>query len=325
MDNIITDNYSIFNCCCLEGLEKLKEEKIKVQLVITSPPYFNIKDYVFYNNYDEYLLFLTKVFTLILDITDEGRMCCVNISNIIIKRESRNSESSRIPLAFHFVNLMEKIGWKFIEDIIWLKPEGSAKNRNGSFYQHRQPVSYKPNIINEYIFIFQKPANFLIDKIIQKYDPITSLNSKIDENYERTNIWKINPDCKTNHPAPFPELLALNLIKYYSFTGDLILDPFMGSGTTNMCAYQLFRKSVGFEIHKDYLLLFKERISKVIRKEDCQITEITINKNDYLNLTEIEIKEKLAGLPKKQLLFLAKKKNKNKKELIEIIYNYKLF
>ena len=49
---------------------------------------------------------------------------------------------------------MEKIGWKFIEDIIWLKPEGSAKNRNGGFFQHRQPVAYKPNIVNEYIFIF---------------------------------------------------------------------------------------------------------------------------------------------------------------------------
>ena len=210
---ITNDEYTIINCCCLKGLNNLIEKKTKVHLTITSPPYYNVKDYVNYNSYNEYLDILKNVFTLLFKITEDGRMCCVNLSNILVQRESRSHESRRIPLAFHFVPLMEDIGWKFIEDIIWIKPEGSAKNRNGGFFQHRQPVAYKPNIVNEYIFVFQKPSKFLIDKIVRSYDAITSLNSKVDDNYERSNVWKINPETKSKHPAPYPELLVDNLIK----------------------------------------------------------------------------------------------------------------
>ena len=217
---ISTDEYTIINSCCIEGLIKMKKENKTVQLTITSPPYYNVKDYVNYTDYKEYLNILKNVFSLIYDITDEGRMCCVNLSNILVQRKNRNSESSRIPLAFHFVPLMEEIGWKFIEDIVWIKPEGASKNRNGGFYQHRQPVAYKPNIINEYIFVFQKPSKYLIDKIVRSYDAITSLNSKVEDDYERTNIWKINPETKSPHPAPYPELLVEKLIKYYSFLSD---------------------------------------------------------------------------------------------------------
>ena len=212
---ISTEDYTIFNCCCIKGLTQMKAEEKKIQLTITSPPYYNVKDYVNYSDYKEYLATLKNVFTLIHDITDDGRMCCVNLSNILIQRESRNSESSRIPLAFHFVPLMEDIGWKFIEDIIWVKPEGAAKNRNGGFFQHRQPVAYKPNIVNEYIFVFQKPSKHLIDKIVRGYDAITSLNSKVTDGYERTNVWKINPETKSKHPvaacAPYrPLMFAIN-------------------------------------------------------------------------------------------------------------------
>jgi DNA modification methylase len=319
---ITTDDYTIINCCCLTGLTKMKDEKKKVQLTVTSPPYYNVKDYVNYNNYKEYLNTLKNVFSLIYEITDEGRMCCVNLSNILIQRENRNSESSRIPLAFHFVPLMEEIGWKFIEDIIWIKPEGAAKNRNGGFFQHRQPVAYKPNVINEYIFVFQKPSKYLIDKIVRSYDAITSTNSKVDGEYERTNVWKINPETKSKHPAPYPELLVDNLIKYYSFHGDLILDPFIGSGTTAISAFKLNRKCVGFEIHKEYIDMFEDKI-KNIQKKDI-LTEIIINKNDYTGLNECEIKKILQKFSKKHLYKLlnndVKYKNESKEQLINTIY-----
>jgi DNA modification methylase len=208
--------YTIINSSCIEGLQTLKEASTKVHLTVTSPPYFNVKDYVNYDSYNQYLDTLETVFKLVYDITHDGRMCCVNISNILIQRESRSKESKRIPLAFHFVALMEKIGWKFIEDIIWLKPEGSAKNRNGGFFQHRQPVAYKPNIVNEYIFIFQKPSKFLIDKIVRSYNDTISQQSKVSAEYERTNVWKIQPDTKSKHPAPYPEELVNRLVNYYS-------------------------------------------------------------------------------------------------------------
>jgi DNA modification methylase len=320
---ISTDEYTIINSCCIEGLTKMKNEKKNIQLTITSPPYYNVKEYVNYSDYNEYLDTLKNVFSLIYDITDDGRMCCVNLSNILVQRKNRNSESSRIPLAFHFVPLMEEIGWKFIEDIIWIKPEGASKNRNGGFYQHRQPVAYKPNIVNEYIFVFQKPSKYLIDKIVRSYDAITSLNSKVEDDYERTNIWKINPETKSSHPAPYPELLVEKLIKYYSFVGDLILDPFIGSGTTSISSYKLNRKSIGFEIHKEYIKIFENRI-KSIKKSTNIKTEIMINKEEYINLSEEEIKKKLQKFPKKYLFQLINNnneyKNYSKEKLANLIY-----
>jgi len=320
---IITSDYTITNCCCIQGLTDLKNENKKVQLTITSPPYYNVKDYVTYTDYKEYLQTLTNVFTLLYEITDDGRMCCVNLSNILIQRENRNCESSRIPLAFHFVPLMEDIGWKFIEDIIWIKPEGAAKNRNGGFFQHRQPVAYKPNIINEYIFVFQKPSKFLIDKIVRGYDAITSLNSKVSDGYERTNVWKINPETKSKHPAPYPELLVDNLIKYYSFCGDLILDPFVGSGTTLLSAFKLNRKSLGFEIHKDYINIFENRIKNVVKMTTSQ-NIISINKDDYANLDEVQTKNKINKFNKKHLYQLVnndcKYKYYSKDKLVDLLY-----
>jgi DNA modification methylase len=218
---------------------------------------------------------------------------------------------------------MEDIGWKFIEDIIWIKPEGAAKNRNGGFFQHRQPVAYKPNIINEYIFVFQKPSKYLIDKIVRGYDAVTSLNSKVDDGYERSNVWKINPETKSKHPAPYPELLVDNLIKYYSFCGDLILDPFVGSGTTTISAFKLNRKSIGFEIHRDYIDIFENRI-KTITKTNTSQSNIAIDKNEYINLSEDQIKKKLNKCSKKYLYHLVsndcKYKNYSKEKLIDLIH-----
>jgi DNA modification methylase len=317
----------------MEGLKKMKDNGKKIHLTITSPPYYNIKNYVNYTNYEEYLEILKKIFTLVYDITEDGRMCCVNISNILIQRQNRNSESIRIPLAFHFVLIMEKIGWKFIEDIIWVKPEGAAKNRNGGFFQHRQPIAYKPNIINEYIFVFQKPSIYLIDNIIQKYDAIISFNSKVNDEYEKTNVWKLNPETKSKHPAPYPELLVEKLITYYSFIGDIVLDPFIGSGTTAISCYKLNRNCVGFEIHKEYINIFEERF-QMIKNENIHVNQLNvvlINKEEYIDLNEMQIKDKLQKLPKKYLLdFLYKltlnhtsfkKCTKTKLSLVNEIYN----
>ena len=319
---IETCDYTVINCCCIKGLTTMKDENKKIHLTVTSPPYYNVKDYVNYADYKEYLSTLRTVFTLIYEITEDGRMCCVNLSNILIQRESRNCESSRIPLVFHFVPLMEDIGWKFIEDILWIKPEGAAKNRNGGFFQHRQPVAYKPNIINEYIFVFQKPSKHLIDKIVRGYDAITSLNSRVDDGYERSNVWKINPETKSKHPAPYPEALVDNLIKYYSFCGDTVLDPFVGSGTTTISAFRLNRKSIVFEIHKDYMDIFENRIKTTI-KNNTQ-PNIAIDKDEYINLNEEQIKKKLNKCSKKYLYHLVnndcKYKSFSKEKIVDLIH-----
>ncbi len=233
----------------------------KVHLTMTSPPYYNVKDYVTYSSYEAYLETLKRIFTLVLEVTHPGRMCCVNLSNILIPRESRNKESKRIPLVFHFVPLMESIGWKFIEDIQWVKPEGSVKNRNGGFFQHRQPLAYKPNTVNEYILVFQKPCTTLIDQIVRSYTAQTAEESKVGE-YERTNIWYINPETRSKHPAPYPEELVDRIVRYYSYVDDIVLDPFMGSGTTAVVSKRLNRSFTGCELHAEYIEMSTARLLK---------------------------------------------------------------
>jgi DNA modification methylase len=315
---------AIYHCDCLIGLDKLIIEKKRIELTVTSPPYFNVKEYVVYENYKKYLDFLEKVFSKILQLTKAGRLCIVNISNILIERANRNSESKRIPLSCHFVSLMEKIGWEFLEDIIWLKPEGAAKNRNGGFYQHRQPVAYKPNVVNEYVFVFKKPSGFLIDKVVRSYNSLDAVNSKVIGEYERSNVWRINPKTNSKHPAPYPIELTDKIISYYSFVGDTVIDPFFGSGTTGLSCKKYNRKCIGFEIHNEYIDMFKKEMSKIIPRPLKNTLELNVQ--EYASLSKEAGLKKLMKNPKKMLFDILKKINSDIKQnvakthLAELIY-----
>jgi len=254
----------IINEDCLIGLKKINE--VCVDLTWTSPPYYNAKSYSEWNTYQDYLDFLENVFSEIYRITKEGRMCVVNLSPVIVQRESRAHESKRLAIPFHFFSIMEKMGWKYIDDIVWVKPEGAAINRNGGFFQHRKPVAYKPNLVSETILVFQKPAKFLIDKIVRSYKDEALEKSLVLEEYERSNVWLINPETKSKHLAPYPEKLSDNIIKYYSFYGDLILDPFLGSGTTLISCKKYGRNGIGFEIHEEYVDMTKTRLDNLEKK-----------------------------------------------------------
>ena len=235
-------------------------ENDTIDLVVTSPPYYNARDYSHWNTYNDYLSFISDVLKEVFRVTKPGRMVCINISVVIEPRLSRKDESVRYPIPFHLVSIMEGIGYKFIEDIIWVKPDGAAKNRNGAFSQHRTPVAYKPNIVNEYILVFQKPIVGLIDDVIASYSDDIKNQSKVKGGYERTNVWEINPETNNPHPAPYPIELVQKLIEYYSFINDTVLDPFMGSGTTALVAKRLSRKYLWFELNTDYFNLSIDRL-----------------------------------------------------------------
>jgi len=320
------DTTTVYKGDCLDGLTKLINDGTKVDLTVTSPPYFNVKEYVEYENYKKYITFLEDVFTKLFQITNNGRMCVVNISNILITRKNRSSESKRIPLSFHFVSIMEKIGWEFLEDIIWLKPEGAAKNRNGGFFQHRQPVAYKPNVVNEYVFVFKKPSDCLIDKIVRSYSSLDSENSKVVEDYERSNVWKINPKTNSKHPAPYPMELTDKVIKYYSFVGDVIIDPFFGSGTTGLSCKRFHRKCIGFEIHDMYIDMFKSNISKMIPINIKN--QVSLDSNIFADLTKDESIVKLKKYSKKLLFDILKTSHSNVKintlkiDICNILYDH---
>lgn len=250
----------IYHMDCIEGMKKLDENSI--HLSCTSPPYYNARDYASWDTYEEYLSWLKEVFTEVYRVLKEGRMCAVNISPILVPRESRQHESKRLNLPAHFSIIMEEIGFKFLEDIQWIKPEGAATGRGRGFYNNRTPVSYKPNACNEYIFIFQKPMNGLIDKIVRSYTGEVKEESLVLGDYDMSNIWYMNPVRQKGHPAPYPKELSDKVITYYSYINDNVLDPFMGRGTTAISCIDKKRNFIGFDYIEHYVELAYENISK---------------------------------------------------------------
>ena len=233
-----------------------------VHLTFTSPPYYNARDYSIYQSYDEYLNFLARVFKEVHRITKEGRFFVLNTSPIIIPRISRQHASKRYPIPYDIHPLLTKMGWEFIDDIVWVKPEASVKNRNAGFFQHRKPLAYKPNAVTEMLMVYRKKTDKLIDWNIRQYSLDKVKKSKVFEEYETTNVWRIDPTFDKVHPAVFPLELCNRVIKFYSFVGDLIFDPFAGIGTLGKAALNLNRNFFLVEKEGKYINRIKEELNK---------------------------------------------------------------
>jgi len=177
---------TVVNADVLQALKFVPDES--VHLTFASPPYYNARDYSIYPSYQAYLAFLEEVFKETHRITKEGRFLIVNTSPIIIPRVSRSHSSKRYGIPFDLHPYLVKNGWEFIDDIVWLKPEASVKNRIGGFMQHRKPLGYKPNCVTEYLMVYRKSTEKLLDWNIRSYDYKTVEESKVADGYETTNI-----------------------------------------------------------------------------------------------------------------------------------------
>ncbi len=218
----------------LEMLAHVPDES--VHLTFTSPPYYNARDYTLYQSYEEYLDFLVRVFREVHRITKEGRFFVLNTSPVLIPRMSRQHSSKRYAIPFDIHPRLIEIGFEFIDDIIWVKPPGSAKNRNGGFFQHRKPLGYKANSVVEYVMVYRKATDKLIDWNMRQYPSEVVEASRVRGDYEPTNVWEIAPASDPIHPAVFPLELATRVIQLYSYKGDLVFDPFAGRGTVGQAA-----------------------------------------------------------------------------------------
>ena len=252
-------------------------------LTFTSPPYYNARDYSIYKSYREYLDFLEEVFSLTHKKTKEGRFLIVNTSPIIIPRVSRQYSSKRYPIPFDIHNFLVPMGWDFIDDIVWMKPESSVKNRNAGFLQHRKPLAYKPNNVTEYLMVYRKKSDKLIDWNIHQYDSDTVNSSKVKDGYETSNVWKIDPKHNKIHSAVFPDSLCKRVIEYYSFKNDLVFDPFAGSGTFGRVAKSLNRFFFLTEKESKYFNYIKTSFSK-----EGTLFEEEEKKNSFLCLDEFK-------------------------------------
>lgn len=239
----------------LQAIKSIPDES--VHLTFTSPPYYNNKDYSTFASYEAYLDFLNEVFAETHRVTKEGRFLVVNTSPIIIPRVNRAHASRRYPIPFDLHPYLIKQGWEFVDDIIWLKPESTVKNRVAAFSQHRRPLAYKPNAVTEYLMVYRKRTEKLLDWNIRSYAPENVELSQVGDDYESSNLWRIDPVFSKIHPAVFPVQLCRRVVQYYSYQGDLIFDPFAGSGTLGSVARQLKRHFFMAEKESEYVEYMK--------------------------------------------------------------------
>jgi len=239
--------------------------KESVDLVVTSPPYYNAPfDYAgMYRDYDEYLGLLSKVADELFRVVRDGRIVCFVIDDMLVDGE-------KLPIVSDATRIMRETGFRYRDRIMWVKPKGYSRisRRSGVVIQHPYPMYFYPDNIQESILIFQK-GRFDYKKV-REMDQKTLDASRIDSQSINRNewnltVWQITNVLPTNNPlekgiAAFPDELASRLVQLFSFHGETVLDPFLGSGTTSKVSAQLGRHSVGYELN--YSL--KDRISSKI-------------------------------------------------------------
>lgn len=228
-----------------------------VHLVVTSPPYWNLKRYNenpdqlgHIQDYEAFLFELEKVWRHIYRVlVPGGRLVCV-VGDVCVARRVFGRHLV-FPLHSDICVICRRIGFDNLNPIIWHKiSNASYEIANGSKFLGKP---YEPNAIIksdiEFILMQRKPGGY------RKPTPKQRNTSRIDkDDFDRwfQQIWNITGASTKNHPAPFPLKLAMRLVRMFSFTEDIVLDPFCGSGTTMIAALRTGRNSIGIEIDREY-------------------------------------------------------------------------
>jgi len=234
-----------------------------VHLVITSPPYWQLKDYGssdqigFNDSYENYINNLNLVWKECFRVLNDGCRLCINIGDQFA-RSVYYGRYKIIPIRTEIIKFCETIGFDYMGAIIWQK--ATTMNTTGgatimgSFPYPRNGII---KLDYEFILIFKKLG---VSPFVSKEIKEESKMSKDEWNQYFNGHWNFNGVKQDKHLAMFPEELPKRLIKMFSFVGDNVLDPFLGSGTTTLAAKNLNRNSVGYEINNNYLPTIKEKI-----------------------------------------------------------------
>jgi DNA modification methylase len=211
-------------------------------------------------DYDQFLNEVDKVWkTCYRALVPGGRLVCV-VGDVCIARRRNKGEHTVVPLHASLQDRYRKLGFVNLAPIIWHKIANASYEVEGSSSFLGKP--YEPNAVIkndiEYILMERKPGGY------RKPSPESRVLSVISEDNHRKwfqQIWEGVTGASTrSHPAPFPLELAIRLVRMFSFVGDTVLDPFMGTGTTNLAAAQWGRNSIGMEVDPDYFELARNRI-----------------------------------------------------------------
>ena len=239
-----------------------------VHLVLTSPPYWTLKEYRHseaqlghVKNYDEFLQELDRVWThCFRALVPGGRLICV-VGDVCLSRRENDGRHTVVPLHASIQEHCRKLGFDNLAPIIWHKISNAAYEvENGSGFLGKP---YEPNAVIkndiEFILMERKPGGYRAPDISAK---VLSLISADNHKKWFQQIWTGLTGASTrHHPAPYPTELAERLVRMFSFVGDTVLDPFLGTGTTTVAAAKCGRNSIGFEVDSHYFKLAQNRIA----------------------------------------------------------------
>ena len=246
----------------------LKPESI--DLVVTSPPYWTLKEYRdtagqlgHVAAYDEFLQELDRVWHHCFQaLVPGGRLICV-VGDVCLSRRKNQGRHTVVPLHASIQVHCRQIGFDNLAPIIWHKISNAifeAEGNGGAFLGK----PYEPNAVIkndiEFILMERKPGGYRSPSLAKRVLSVIG-----DANHKEwfQQIWTGLTGASTrNHPAPYPLELAERLVRMFSFVGDTVLDPFMGTGTTTVAAAKWGRNSIGFEIDRHYYKLAQKRISE---------------------------------------------------------------
>jgi modification methylase len=247
-------------------LESIDDES--VHLVVTSPPYWTLKRYNDSPNqmghiedYESFLDELDRVWSQCLRVLVPGGRVVCNVGDVLLSRRQNNGEHVCVPLHASIQERCRKLGFSNLAPIIWYKIANVVyeASGNGAGFLGKP---YEPNAVIkndiEFILMFRKPGGYRSPSI-----PTRLLSIIPAERYGQwfQQIWNgITGASTKKHPAPYPVELAERLIRMFSFVGDVVLDPFMGTGTTTVAAAKTGRNSIGVEVDKAYFALAEARV-----------------------------------------------------------------
>lgn len=241
-----------------------------VHLAITSPPYFNAKMYSEsaddlgnVHDLDEWLGEIGKVWAEVYRALQPGRKFFLNIMNLPVRA---NRSFRTLNLAGKSVDLCESVGFVFKRDIVWHKTNGVRAH----FGTYPYPGGILINHMHEFILEFEKP----MPRQARKYAHVSAEQrelSRLDKEFwlsvKNSDVWLMKPEKSgdnRSHAAPFPPELPSRLIRAYSFVGETVLDPFMGSGTTLAAAAELGRDGVGYDINAEFCAMAERRLREAL-------------------------------------------------------------
>lgn len=242
-----------------------------VDLIVTSPPYWQLKDYGncqqigFHDTYEEYINNLNLVWMECFRVLKGGCRLCINIGDQFA-RTAYYGRYKVIPIHSEIIRFCETIGLDYMGDIIWQKPTNmhttGGQKVMGSYPYPRNGIV---KIDFEHILLFKKRGE---SPTVSEVHRRESMLTPEEWNEYFSSHWTFGGARQDRHIAVFPEELPKRLIRMFSFTGDTILDPFMGSGTTALAAAHCGRNSIGYEINKDFYLFYKEKVMDPLQGRD---------------------------------------------------------